>query len=427
MNSEVEPIDVVIDERLRSYMRRLRPEEFSQLEENILQNGCRDPLVLWNGVLIDGHNRYEICSKHGLPFFYENVEFEDFDEAVAWIEENQLGRRNLTADEFAYHIGRKYERAKKAHGGDRKSEDAKSSGNFCHLMAADRDLSGGKNCHAKTAGRIASEHGLSARNVRNAAEFAKNVDTIADTLGHEARVDILSGVGSPTRADVAEVAEKVTEGLRFASPKEAFDWVKQQRIEASRVRREELARVAEVKPPLPPGQYSTIVIDPPWPMEKIERDVRQKQVAFEYPTMTEDQLKDFGSVVNGMAHDECHLFMWTTQKYLPLALELLDVWGFRYVLTMVWHKSGGFQPVGLPQYNCEFVLYARRGSPKFADTKAFNCCFEAPRREHSRKPDEFYDLVRRVTDGSRIDVFSRERRGGFDQYGNEADKFEEAV
>lgn len=79
--------------------------------------------------------------------------------------------------------------------------------------------------------------------------------------------------------------------------------------------------------------------------------------------------------------------------------------------------------MGLPQFNCEFVLYARRGSPRFVETKDLFACFNAPRREHSRKPDEFYDVVRRVTGAPRIDVFSRERRNGFDQYGNQTEKF----
>jgi N6-adenosine-specific RNA methylase IME4 len=173
----------------------------------------------------------------------------------------------------------------------------------------------------------------------------------------------------------------------------------------------------------PVRTYETIVLDPPWPMQKIERDVRPNQVAFDYPTMSEIELAAFGDKLGRMAADDCHLFMWTTQKHLPTALELIDGYGFRYVLVMVWHKAGGFQPVGLPQYNCEFVVYARKGTPKFTTTQGFFCCFNGPRREHSRKPDEFYDMIRLVTAGPRIDVFSREEREGFEQYGNEPAKF----
>lgn len=179
-----------------------------------------------------------------------------------------------------------------------------------------------------------------------------------------------------------------------------------------------------VKVPEPPVEtFETIVLDPPWPMTKIERDVRPNQVIFDYPTMNEEALRDFSEPLNRMAAGDCHLFMWTTQKFLPLALELAEHYGFRYVLTMVWHKAGGFQPTGLPQFNCEFVVYARKGTPKFVNTQGFYCCFNGPRREHSRKPDEFYEMIRLVTGGPRVDVFSREAREGFAQYGNEPAKF----
>lgn len=158
-------------------------------------------------------------------------------------------------------------------------------------------------------------------------------------------------------------------------------------------------------------------------MQKIGRDVRPNQNGFDYPTMSEDKLRDFGSQIDKIAADDCHMFMWTTEKFLPLAFDLLKAWGFEYVFTMVWHKSGGFQPIGLPQFNCEFIVYGHRGSTSFVDTKAFSCCFEAPRREHSRKPDEFYNLIRRVAPGPRIDVFSREPRDGFEQFGNEQSRF----
>jgi N6-adenosine-specific RNA methylase IME4 len=124
-----------------------------------------------------------------------------------------------------------------------------------------------------------------------------------------------------------------------------------------------------------------------------------------------------------MAAEHCHLFCWTTQKFFPMTLRLVEGWGFRYICTFVWHKPGGFQPVKLPQYNCEFALYARRGTSEFIDTKAFPTCFPAPRREHSRKPDEFYEMVKRVPAGRRVDVFSHEKRDGFTQYDNATAKF----
>jgi N6-adenosine-specific RNA methylase IME4 len=173
------------------------------------------------------------------------------------------------------------------------------------------------------------------------------------------------------------------------------------------------------------GPFGTVVIDPPWRMEKIDRDVAPNQDVFEYPTMSYEEIAALWKAeIESKVDPDCHLFLWTTQKHLPAAMKLVSDFGFRYVLTMVWHKPGGFQPFELPQYNCEFAIYGRKGSPVFVDTKDFNCCFCAPRREHSRKPDEFYDVIRRVTGGSRIDVFSREKREGFSQFGNQIDKFE---
>lgn len=173
---------------------------------------------------------------------------------------------------------------------------------------------------------------------------------------------------------------------------------------------------------VPDGTYRTLVIDPPWPMQKILRDVAPDQVEFDYPTMTLNEICLFP--VEGIAMPDAHLFLWTTQKYLPYTFDMLESWGFQYIFTMVWHKSGGFQPFGLPQYNCEFVVYSRRGTIEFIETTAFMTCFNGKRREHSRKPDEFYELVKRVTQEPRIDIFSREKREGFDQYGDEPAKFE---
>lgn len=87
--------------------------------------------------------------------------------------------------------------------------------------------------------------------------------------------------------------------------------------------REKNANLAKVSTAIPRDTFETIVLDPPWPMTKIERDVRPNQVEFDYPTMTEPRLREFAATIEAMAYDDCHLFMWTTQKFLPLGMELV--------------------------------------------------------------------------------------------------------
>jgi N6-adenosine-specific RNA methylase IME4 len=173
---------------------------------------------------------------------------------------------------------------------------------------------------------------------------------------------------------------------------------------------------------LPTGKYSCIVIDPPWQMQKIERDERPNQVEFDYPTMSEDELKAFD--LPALSADDCHLYLWTTQKHLPLALRLAEHWGFKYQCLMTWVKNVGFTPFSW-MYTTEHVLFCTKGSlPLLAIGRRLD--FGGKVREHSRKPDEFYNIVREVSPGPRIDVFSREKRNGFDQYGNEVEKYVQA-
>jgi len=172
---------------------------------------------------------------------------------------------------------------------------------------------------------------------------------------------------------------------------------------------------------LPKDQYNTIIIDPYWPINKIHRDTipQGRDLDYSGDRMSLDAIKN----LKMPASDNCHLFLWTTQKYLPISFEILKGWGFKYIFTMVWCKTGGFQPFNLPQYNCEFAVYGRIGSPEFLETKSFFTCFHGKRREHSRKPKEFYDLIRRVCPEPRIDIFSREQIEGFECWGDEIDKF----
>jgi hypothetical protein len=88
---------LTIDPEFQHLITPLSADEFAQLEANIKAEGCRDPLVVWDSTIIDGHNRYAICTKHGIPFQTVERQFASYDEAKIWIIHNQFGRRNLSA------------------------------------------------------------------------------------------------------------------------------------------------------------------------------------------------------------------------------------------------------------------------------------------------------------------------------------------
>lgn len=179
----------------------------------------------------------------------------------------------------------------------------------------------------------------------------------------------------------------------------------------------------QVEPqPTPEGKYKTIVIDPPWSTEKILREVRPNQFDIDYPTMTMDEIKALP--IPAIAdEDGCHIYLWTTHKYLPTAFDILGVWGANYECLLTWIKNVGMTPFSW-MYSTEHCLFARIGNlPLLKLGKRLD--FQAKVREHSRKPDEFYNLVKEVSPEPRMDMFSREKREGFAQYGNEPGKFQD--
>ncbi len=90
-------MDIVVIEELKAYIEPLTPEEHDALERSILAEGCRDALVLWGDVLVDGHNRYGICQKHGLPFqTVQNPRFKSMEDVHLWMIDQHLGRRSLS-------------------------------------------------------------------------------------------------------------------------------------------------------------------------------------------------------------------------------------------------------------------------------------------------------------------------------------------
>ena len=103
---------IMIDKEFKSLIQPLRVEEYKNLEESLINEGCRDPIILWNDVIVDGHNRYEICTRLNIPFNTRHKGFSSRAEAISWICLNQLSRRNITEEAFRYLIGKRYDAEK---------------------------------------------------------------------------------------------------------------------------------------------------------------------------------------------------------------------------------------------------------------------------------------------------------------------------
>ena len=102
-----------IDPEFSSLIPPLTPEEYSGLEQSILAEGCRDAIILWNNIIIDGHNRYKICKEHNIPFRTETKDFESRQDVILWMFRNQLSRRNLN-DFQRIEVVRRYEHTVRA-------------------------------------------------------------------------------------------------------------------------------------------------------------------------------------------------------------------------------------------------------------------------------------------------------------------------
>lgn len=182
---------LIIDPEFRDKIPPLTEDEFSLLEENILSDGAVfSPLIVWDGTILDGHNRYEIIQKHPeLTYAVHRLSFANRYEALSWICKNQLGRRNLTPQQKKYLIGQRYEAEKMAHGGERVATVQNEPLPSSH----------------KTRAQIANDTSTSESYVMRAGWYAQGVDAAEEALPG-IKQEILTGAIKPTETEVAAVA-----------------------------------------------------------------------------------------------------------------------------------------------------------------------------------------------------------------------------
>ena len=216
-----------IDPEFQGKIPPLTFEELNQLEANILRDGrIINPIIVWQGLIVDGHNRYTIAKKHPeIPFTVHEKEFASRYEAIIWICKNQLGRRNLTPEQKSYLIGKQYEAEKHADF-NRGNQYTSSKKSGCYQNGNSQKLN-------RTCERIASENGIARNTVIRAEHFAKGVDAAEEAVPGT-RQKVLSGEVKPTAAEIASVAR--------APPEERPALVA------------EICKPKEAKPPKPPAQ-----------------------------------------------------------------------------------------------------------------------------------------------------------------------------
>lgn len=166
----------------------------------------------------------------------------------------------------------------------------------------------------------------------------------------------------------------------------------------------------------PTGLFDVIVIDPPWPYGT-EYDASGRRAASPYPEMSLEDIKE----IDLPTAEDCVLWLWTTHKFMRDSFEILDYWGFRDVAILTWVKNR----MGLGAWlrsRSEFCIMAVKGKPKVNLTNQTTVLF-GDLREHSRKPDEFFEMVNELCPGYKLEWFSREKRDGWEAFGNEPEKF----
>ena len=234
-----------IDPEFKSLIPPLTDGEREHLTTNLLSNGCREPLVVWveERLLLDGHNRHEICTKHDITYKIEEISLGDRQAAINWIVNNQLGRRNLTAAHLSYFRGKLYNFSKVQ--GERndltsgqndhrltgaETNDLTSGQNDHRLTGAEtNDLTSGQNDHRLTetetdgltsgqndhrltsAKRMAKDYKVGEKTIRRDGKYASALDLLAETLGNDVRGEFLRKDTPITRQmilELAEIAEK---------------------------------------------------------------------------------------------------------------------------------------------------------------------------------------------------------------------------
>lgn len=260
-----------------------------------------------------------------------------------------------------------------------------------------------------------------ARQLIDASEAVRNLEmgTIVPILpANEAQARPLVSLEPEQQREAWQrVIDKApSTGITAAIVLEAAKEIQQERREERRAERIEQLVEMNTTPLAGPKRYNVIYADPPW---RYEHSIStSREIENQYPTMS---LEDICNLpINKIAGTDCVLFMWATSPKLTEAMEVLRAWGFEYRTNGVWVKD----KIGMGYYfrqQHELLLVATRGNiPTPAPEDRVSSVIEAPRTDHSKKPEQVYEIIERMYgDLPMIELFCRNRREGWEAWGNQ--------
>jgi N6-adenosine-specific RNA methylase IME4 len=371
--------------------------ELRALAEDIRANGQRHPIVVFAGKILDGRNRWRACQ---LAEVEPRLEYlERCDSPTDYVLSLNLHRRHLDTMQRAVVAAE----AKRLYAEEAKQNMLRGKANPAH------DSRGGSRHDNESARRAAKQVG-------------------AGISATEAMVAVQRKAPEVFEAAKRGTVKKVQDAKRLAAlPAEdrARALAALESGEAKTVRMAAALPVAErlntAPTPPPEGPFRVIVLDPPWRYGKRAADATRRGMC-PYPDM--DVREVCLLPVPTLAHEDCVLWLWTTNAFMREAYECLAAWGFEGKTILTWVK----ERMGTGDWlrgQTEHCLLAVRGRPTVTLTNQTTALL-APAREHSRKPDEFYRLVESLCPGSKLEMFAREGRDGWTSWGAETGKFHAA-
>lgn len=346
-------------------------EELDGLRKSLLTEGCRDDLVAWRGLLLDGHNRYQLCQEEKLSFNVHEVVLADRNAAIEWIIRNQFSRRNLTPYQRA-ELALKLKPIIEAKA---KIKQQKGGGAVPQKSAEP---------HIETRKEIAREAGVSHDTITKTEFLQKHADEKTKTALRTGKTSINAATRLIKQAQ--NRTEKVASIQASCSPTVLMSTEK----------------------------FAVILADPPWQYE--HQQTESRKIENWYPTMP---LADICALKIPTA-DNAVLYLWTTAPKLEQAFEVLKAWDFTYKTCAVWDKERIGQGYWF-RIQHELLLVATKGEfPPPAENARVSSVIRALRTEHSKKPTAVYEIIENAFPTlPKLEMFSRLSRKGWTAYGNE--------